>query len=46
MVLQFLYLPAQAPKRVHIGGFSSQNSGQRSVGRLAIQPGAADAGSG
>jgi hypothetical protein len=46
MVLQFLHRPPQRPENVDVGGLCGQHRGQRGMSRLAVQPGAADAGSG
>ena len=46
MVLQRLNRPGERPEHVYIGGFGGQHGGQSGVGRLAVQPRPADAGSG
>ena len=46
MMLQFFNRPAQAPQHIHVGSFGGQHRRERGIGRLAVQPRAADASSG
>jgi len=46
MALQLLHRPGKGPEHIQIGGLGSQHSGKRGAGRFAVQPRAADAGSG
>ena len=46
MVLQLLHRPGQRPQHVHVRGLGCQHRREGCVGGLAVQPGAADAGSG
>ena len=41
MVLELLDRPGESPEDIEIGGLGGQHCGQRGVGRLAVESGAA-----
>ncbi len=46
MVLELFNRPGESPENIQVRGFGGQHGGERGVGRLAVESGAAQASAG